>query len=417
MGQVAAKNAVLMVFTDSPVSLYAFRRTSVTAERAERRNERGALADVVVVEGVRSTIPKYVNQRDQGRAAYTDFSTQGLRAKREELEAEIAQVKSAYQRVKAGGGQGELLGDKGPQHVLKFADFLDDAEDLRAVFDERFADPRETHNERFIWDYWHVPGQYTLIRSPAQLYFPEEQYQKLEDALLTFGQEVLGCRSLTQIWLSYYVDGCKQELHADVPHGPWAFVLSLTNWDSRQFEGGETMILQSHVLDFWRTFDAEQGLEVNDLVQFIPPEFNQMVVFDPRFPHGVRRVEGTRDPLQARLVLHGWFTEPAPFFTGGLDAESAAASLDDVLDRTYDELDKKAGAALGTLTARMDISGSTGEVTAVQLLTDTLLAHPSESDAEQVRAEILDCIFSELSKARFPVVEEDSYITIPFTFQ
>ena len=32
----------------------------------------------------------------------------------------------------------------------------------------------------------------------------------------------------------------------------------------------------------------------------------------------VRRVEGERDPRGSRLVIHGWFTEPTPFFTGGL---------------------------------------------------------------------------------------------------
>lgn len=31
----------------------------------------------------------------------------------------------------------------------------------------------------------------------------------------------------------------------------------------------------------------------------------QLSVFDPRFPHGVRPVSGTRDPQQGRLVLHG----------------------------------------------------------------------------------------------------------------
>ena len=48
----------------------------------------------------------------------------------------------------------------------------------------------------------------------------------------------------------------------------------------------------------------------------MPPLFNRLTVFDGRYPHGVRPVEGTRDPLKARLVLHGWFTEQAPFFDG-----------------------------------------------------------------------------------------------------
>ena len=40
-----------------------------------------------------------------------------------------------------------------------------------------------------------------------------------EEALLTYAREELGCAGVTPVWLSCYVDGCRQELHADVPHG------------------------------------------------------------------------------------------------------------------------------------------------------------------------------------------------------
>ena len=53
-------------------------------------------------------------------------------------------------------------------------------------------------------------------------------------------------------------------------------------------------------------------------VHLVEPRFNRLTVFDGRYPHGVRPVEGTRDPLKARLVLHGWFTDPTPFFEGVL---------------------------------------------------------------------------------------------------
>ena len=44
-------------------------------------------------------------------------------------------------------------------------------------------------------------------------------------------------------------------------------------------------------------------------IRHVPPLYNQLTVFDARLPHGVRRVEGERDPRGARLVVHGWFTE------------------------------------------------------------------------------------------------------------
>lgn len=109
-----------------------------------------------------------------------------------------------------------------------------------------------------------------------------------------------------QVWERPFArDGCRQELHADVPHGPWAFVLSLTNWDERRFTGGETFILKPETLDYWRGFDASAVVERGSLVDTVPPLFNRLTVFDPRLPHGVSAVHGTRDPREGRLVLHG----------------------------------------------------------------------------------------------------------------
>ena len=52
----------------------------------------------------------------------------------------------------------------------------------------------------------------------------------------------LGCTAITPPWLSYYVEGCEQKLHSDVPHGPWAFVFSLSPRRPK-FRGGETLLL------------------------------------------------------------------------------------------------------------------------------------------------------------------------------
>ena len=122
-------------------------------------------------------------------------------------------------------------------------DFLTNAEALREHFDMRFAglrtqrtavahcfhrfsNPRD-FDGRFVWDYWHVPGQYTLVRTPAESFFPTDLYQELERQLLHHAMS-LGCRALTPVWLSYYVEGCRQELHTDSPHGPWCVVVALT---------------------------------------------------------------------------------------------------------------------------------------------------------------------------------------------
>lgn len=142
---------------------------------------------------------------------------------------------------------------------------------------------------------------------------------------------------------SYYVHGSRQGWHTDAPHGPFAFVLSLTRWEERRFSGGETMLLQPWVLDYWRHFDPAKGTETPQLVRWkpvpgvgcrkeamggwllspfgkqpahlllccigfssprfssagpgpllqmtlVPPRFNQLTVFDGRIPHAVQQV-------------------------------------------------------------------------------------------------------------------------------
>jgi len=59
----------------------------------------------------------------------------------------------------------------------------------------------------------------------------------------------------------------------------------------------------------------------------VQPLFDRLTVFDARLPHGVSRVEGERDPRGGRLVLHGWFTEPAPFSEGSRVEEEEPGRL------------------------------------------------------------------------------------------
>jgi hypothetical protein len=36
------------------------------------------------------------------------------------------------------------------------------------VFDDRFQDPRHTSEDRFLWDYFHIPNQYTMHRTQVR---------------------------------------------------------------------------------------------------------------------------------------------------------------------------------------------------------------------------------------------------------
>lgn len=136
----------------------------------------------------------------------------------------------------------------------------------------------------------------------------------------------------------------------------------------------------------------------------------RLTVFDPRLPHGVRRVEGTRNPREARIVLHGWFTAPTPFFTGNLSEELASPHLNKKLDEIYSCLSEIDVFGTGTLTVRLDIN-KIGETEEVNILTNTIMIRPQTADDhEQAREELVDLILDNLKTLKFPssAIETDS---------
>ncbi|MCB0351392.1 MAG: 2OG-Fe(II) oxygenase [Bdellovibrionales bacterium] len=284
------------------------------------------------------------------------------------------------------------------------------ATDLRKAFESVYEDPRHTHPNRFMWDHWHLENQYRMHRTLAREFFPENIYQKLQDTLVKFGQEQLGCHSISDPWLSYYTEGDEQNLHTDSPHGPWAYVFSLTDWASKNFSGGETLILQPDILNYWSHYSSERGFEHSDLFLEIEPEFNQLLVFDPRLPHGVRRVSGVHDPRESRLVVHGWFVNPEPYVTGALD-----------LDSITEVLNSEIGSILSALTVPEDVKGiitirfkisAAGFVTSASELTNTLIDH---------RGDNLNSLSKKLcnafKKVKMPKARGTSELTLPLIFE
>lgn len=279
------------------------------------------------------------------------------------------------------------------------------------MFEARFGDPREGSSERFVWDWWHVPGQYTLLRTPAYAYFPRALYEQFHRHLVTWGREHLGCHDVSPPWLSCYIEGCKQEIHADVPHGPWAFVYSLTPWKARTFEGGETLLLKPEILSFWRGLDQGRGLELDDVFLRLPSPFNRLTVFDPRLPHGVSEVRGTRDPREGRLVIHGWFVQPRPFVVGGLAPGACAPVLEEVLRASEPRL-AALGELKGALSLRLRVSAA-GRVTRVETLTNNLMPPSGEPGVARRARNILVRAFE---GARFPGARGPTAITLPVLF-
>jgi len=289
--------------------------------------------------------------------------------------------------------------------------FAPEARALRKTFDERFAEPRSTRADRFVWDWWHVPGQYTALRTPAWTYFPRRIYESFHRRLVAWGRETLGCHDISPPWLSLYIDGCRQELHGDLPHGPFAFVYSLTNWRGRVFAGGETLLLRDEVLDFWHDFRSVRAVEEHELVRAVEPRFDRLTVFDPRIPHGVRAVSGTRDPREGRLVIHGWFVQPRPFVRGPLPAN--------VLTTRISEL----GAQLGSWVGDLPVAGvlalafevdRRGAVHHVRVLSDTTRVPGAH---ERERARLVRRMRQGVASWTFGRQRRDSHVTLPIVFE
>lgn len=282
---------------------------------------------------------------------------------------------------------------------------------LRGHFESRFEDPHRAEAGRFVWDFWNVPGQYRLVRTPAYHYFPQRLYQEFHSSLVQWGRENLGCHDVSPTWLSYYVDGCRQELHSDVPHGPWAFVFSLTP-KARRFEGGETMILRPQLLSYWSNFTESSGHEQDSFVEKIPSNFNRLLVFDPRLPHGVTPVRGVEDPRQARLVIHGWFVEPRPYVVGPLSTAKVQKSLERAMELLQEAL-LSVGDLHGTVSLRLKVSPQ-GRVADFGFLTNTLIGLQDHRTQRRIIDRLLKQIFKGLV---FPKASKPSKVVIPLLFK
>lgn len=236
--------------------------------------------------------------------------------------------------------QSHRLLDSRYKHVFVADGVITSATAARKVFDDRFANPRSATADRFAWDPWHVTQreedmptpptaaagsvdggygasanpaagfgqQYTFLRTPAAQFFEPKLFEQLCAEITEYGQHQLGCNAITPPWLALYTDGCSQNFHTDAPHGPFAFVLSLTPQGAHGhtdgstpgwFEGGETTLLQPWVCDYWRSYDSGRGLEFPSLFEQIAPSWNRLICFDSRLPHG----EGQRlNPMNGWVV-------------------------------------------------------------------------------------------------------------------
>jgi Rps23 Pro-64 3,4-dihydroxylase Tpa1-like proline 4-hydroxylase len=285
-------------------------------------------------------------------------------------------------------------------------DFLpeEDCLSMRADIEAHFSNPaRHKADTHQVWNYWHVPGSYTYLRTTPEKVIAREKVQAFVDELRTWTAVSLGLAGVTWPYLSLYVPGCVQGLHNDSTNGRLGFVYSLTR-NERKTIGGETVLV--HDRDLFRTLldRPAAGASLFDLVE---PRFNRLTLFDDRIPHAVQRVDGSMDPLEGRFVLHGHISEAGVVVQG-------AVSPDVIQDQTVELLKEMrsgiAQGAQGPLVFSVEIA-PTGEVEQVRPILDRL-ATGGEADLDAIRTAAADRI----RKLRFPKADSPTLANIPLIF-
>ena len=165
------------------------------------------------------------------------------------------------------------------------------------------------------------------------------------------------------------------------------------------------------MLDYWDGFASDGIIEEPQVLRAIEPKFNRLVVFDPRIPHGVRRVEGTSDPRYGRLVVHGWFVQPRPFVEGPLQPRLVASRIDDLTAVIRPHLE--AGLDLtGLLSLGINVAAS-GAVTKVAVLSDNTRTPRTHLRQRKLLAA---AIVKAITRWDFPKRASRSQITLPLVF-
>ena len=118
------------------------------------------------------------------------------------------------------------------------------------------------------------------------------------------------------------------------------------------------------------------------------------------------------DPREARLVLHGWFTDPKPFLAGALSARQAAPVLDEAVETVVAGI-ADLGQWHGVLSLRILVAAS-GAVTGVEILADTLV--PVAGDPAG-GGRIRNLARRKFESLRFPRAKGKSSITLPLLFR
>jgi hypothetical protein len=279
-----------------------------------------------------------------------------------------------------------------------------DAAAMRAAFDAHFSNPGSHRPDvHQIWNYWYIPGLYTYLRTSPEKLMPRPLVAAFHQRLTRWAQERLGLGHVTWPYLSLYVDGCAQGIHNDSTNGRFGFVYSLTR-DDRHSRGGQTIVFKEGDPFRSRMTKAEAGEGLYDLID---PLFNRLVIFDDRMPHGVQRIEGSMDPFDGRVVLHGHISEGEAVFAGPVSPDAVRAALAPALEAAIDAFAATEDSHHGPLVVRIEIEAD-GHVAGVHVLVDRV-ARADGGDA----APLVGALLANIAALRLPPAGAGSTVTLP----
>ncbi|MGJ7607437.1 hypothetical protein ACSFA7_24090 [Variovorax sp. LT1R20] len=285
------------------------------------------------------------------------------------------------------------------QHIA--SNFFPEAEALRTAYDGKV---KNAYQQTVPWQYFCEPQMYTYLRTVPQQLFPDALWTRFTRHLKQWCTDHLGMLPTGAPNFHLMVNGCTLGLHSDFQNGTWGFVYSLTRWQTRKFSGGETLLMRDGVPSY-----KKHHVQGEVLYELVPAEFNQLLLFDDRIVHGTQTIEGSMDPLEARIALVGHLRATSPVVTGALDA-AAARKVVLAFHHALAEPVRPFKDVQGVLSFRLSVAAD-GSVASVDVLTDNFVTaqsgHAPDDEVAAARALVLDAA----ARLRFPDASGPSKVT------
>jgi Rps23 Pro-64 3,4-dihydroxylase Tpa1-like proline 4-hydroxylase len=283
------------------------------------------------------------------------------------------------------------------------------AQAMQTDIQAHFCSPERHSAERHqIWNYWYVSDLYAYLRTSPERVIERIRVEEFMNILRRWAENELGLSLITWPYLSLYVPGCRQGVHNDSANGRFGFVYSLTK-ASRSSIGGDTIIYRAG--DPFRS-KLRTPSAGTAFFERVPPQFNRLLVFDDRLPHAVDRVDGSMDPVEGRLVLHGHLSEGGPIVRGALPLDVVADQYVAVALEFCSRAAARMTLLHGLLSLKFRILSS-GKIEGLRVLVNRVVCANS-SEREWPR--LLQLLLALVRDRRFETSDGLTEVVFPFVF-